>query len=113
MLSTPFLAGASLASTVARAGGLPGETQPALPASLSPSGKQAAAEKRAFQRAVTVHAAAAKASGFADGIEPGHDLAIAAEHARLQVGLKTAQRLAGHDVEFYRDQGAVRGIEDA
>src|SRR4051795_2962544 len=77
------------------------------------SRKQAAAEKRAFQRAVAVHAAAAETGGFAGGVEAGDDLAILAEHARVEVGLETAQRLAGQDVEFYCDQWAMRGIEDA
>ena len=65
-----------------------------------------------FQRAVAVHAAAAKTGGFADGVEPRDDLAILAEHAGIEIGLKTAERLAGEDVEFYRDQRPVRGIED-
>src|SRR5258708_1392573 len=78
-----------------------------------PPRKQAAAEKSAFQRAIAGHAAAAETGGFAGGVEAGHDLAIAAEHPRVEVGLESAQRLAGQDVEFYRDQRAVRGIENA
>src|SRR3954452_21489748 len=45
-------------------------------ASRIPARKQAAAEKRAFQRAVAVHAAAAETGGFAGGVEAGDDLAI-------------------------------------
>src|SRR5258708_35506275 len=60
--------------------------------------EQAAAEKRAFQRAGAVHAAAAKAGGTARGIKPRHDLAVAAEHAGIEIGLETAPRLAGQDV---------------
>jgi hypothetical protein len=36
-----------------------------------------------------------------------------AEHAGVQIGLETAQRLAGQDVQLHRDQRALRGIEDA
>src|SRR5258708_24514463 len=68
------------------------------------AGEQAAAEKRAFQRAVAVHAAAAKAACFAGGIKTRHGLAVPAEHTRAEIGLAAAQRLAGQDVEFYRDQ---------
>src|SRR5882757_6599779 len=61
------------------------------------AGEQAAAEEGAFQRAIAVHAAAAEASGFAGSVESGNDLAIVAEHARVQIGLEAAQRLAGQD----------------
>src|ERR1043166_5525811 len=77
------------------------------------SRKQAATEKRAFQRAVAVHAAAAETGGFAGGVKAGDDLAVLAEHARVEIGLESAQRLAGQDVEFYGNQRAVRGVEDA
>src|SRR5437879_11833762 len=53
--------------------------------------KQTPAEERAFQRAITVHAAAAKTGGFAGGVEAPDDLAIAPKHARVQIGLETAQ----------------------
>src|SRR5437763_9541428 len=61
--------------------------------------EQTAAEERAFQRAIAMHAAAAEARGFADRIEPGDDPAVLAEHPRVEIGLKAAQRLAGEDVE--------------
>src|SRR5437868_7405928 len=76
------------------------------------AGKQAAAEKSAFQRTVAVHAAAAKTGRFAGGVKPRHDLAVAAEHARVEVGLESAQRLAGHDIEFHRNQRPMGGIEN-
>src|SRR5579863_10406460 len=75
--------------------------------------EQAAAEERAFQRAIAVHAAAAEAGRLARGIEPRHDLAVLAEDARIEIGLETAERLAGQDIELHRDQGAVGGIENA
>src|ERR1043166_2626611 len=77
------------------------------------SRKQAATEKRAFQRAVAVHAAAAETGGFAGGVKAGDDLALLAEYARIEVGLETAQRFAGQDVEFDGNQRAMRGVEDA
>ena len=77
------------------------------------AGEQAAAEKRAFQRTIAVHAAAAETGRFAGGVEPRHDVAVAAEHAGVEVGLEAAQRLAGQDVELDRDQRAVGGIENA
>src|SRR5260370_17258222 len=75
-------------------------------------GKQSAAEEGAFQRAIAVHAAAAEAGGFAGRVKPRHDLAVAAEHAGVEVGLEAAQRLAGQDVEFYGNQRSVLGIEN-
>src|SRR5438477_4436773 len=81
------------------------------PSRISPR-EQAAAQERAFQRTVAVQAAAAEAGGFACGIKSADDLAVAAEHARVQVGLKTAQRLSRQDVELDRDQRAVVGIEN-
>src|ERR1700732_2959879 len=74
--------------------------------------EQAAAEKSPLQRAVTVHAAAAKAGRFADGVKPRHDLAVPAEYAGIKIGLETAERLAGQDIEFHRDQRAMGGIEN-
>src|SRR5437763_1863240 len=82
-------------------------------ASRIPARKQAAAEKRAFQRAVAVHAAAAETGGFAGGVEAGDDLAVVAEHAGVEVGLEAAERLAGEDVELDRDQRAMGGVENA
>src|ERR1700726_1222836 len=77
-----------------------------------PPREQAAAEKRAFQRAVAMHAAAAETGGFTGGVKPRHDLAFVPEHARIEVSFKTAQRLARENVELYRDQRTVGGIQD-
>src|SRR5438128_6793444 len=52
--------------------------------------KQTPAEKRAFQRAIAVHAAAAEAGGFAGRIESLNDLSVIAEHARGEIGFETA-----------------------
>ena len=60
-----------------------------------------------------MHAAAPEARGFADRIEPRHDLTVLAEHAGVKVGLEAAQRLARQDIELHCDQRTVRGIEDA
>lgn len=59
-----------------------------------------------------MHAAAAEAGGLADRVEPGNDLSFLAEHARVEIGLEAAQRLAGEDIELDRDQRPVRRIED-
>ena len=59
-----------------------------------------------------MHAAAAEARCFADRVEAGNDAALAAEHARVEIGLEAAERLAGEDVELDRDQRSVCGIED-
>src|SRR3984957_2288138 len=74
--------------------------------------EQATAEKSPFQRAITVHAAAAKAGGFTGGVKPRLDLAVVAEHARLQIGLEATQRLASEDIELHRNQRAMGGIEN-
>src|SRR5258708_10674827 len=60
--------------------------------------------RSALQRAIAVHAATAKTGGFAGGVKPRHDPAVAAEHAGVEVGFEAAQRLAGQDAEFHRDQ---------
>src|SRR3954464_3562576 len=75
--------------------------------------EQASSEEGAFQRTVAVHAAAAEAGGFTCGIKSPDDLAVVAEHARVEVGLETTQRLARQDVELDRDQRALFGIENA
>src|SRR5277367_547402 len=77
------------------------------------AGEQAAAEERAFQRAIAVHAAAAKAGDLADRIEAGDDGAAGAEDARVEISLEAAERLAGQDVEAHGDQRAMGGIENA
>jgi hypothetical protein len=77
-----------------------------------PPGEQAAAEERALQRPVSVHAAAAEAGDLARGIEAGKGLARCLEHARGQVRLQTAERLAGEDVQADGDQRAGVGVED-
>src|ERR1700730_5657657 len=75
--------------------------------------EQTPAQKRSLQRAIAVHAAAAESGGFAGRVEPPDDLAVASESARIEVGLETAKRLAGQDVELHRDQRSLFGIEDA
>lgn len=59
-----------------------------------------------------MHATAAKAGGLAGGVESRHDVAVAAEHTRVEVGLEATQRFPGQDVELDGDQGAVGGIEN-
>src|ERR1700754_1547763 len=76
------------------------------------SRKQTPAEERPFQGAIAVHAAAAETGGFARRIEALDDFAVGAEHARVEIGLKAAQRLAGQDVQLHGDQRPMRGIED-
>src|SRR6478752_4153964 len=78
-----------------------------------PAREQAAAEERAFQRTIAVHAAATEAGGFASGVKSLDDLAVRPEYPRVQIGLEATQRLARQDVELDRDQRAVVGIEDA
>src|SRR5689334_22226218 len=63
--------------------------------------EEAAAEERALERVVAHHPAAAEAVDLAGGVEPLERGAVAAQAASLQVGLQTAQRLAGQDVEAY------------
>src|SRR5258708_23557348 len=58
------------------------------------AGKQAATEKGALPRTLAVHAAAAKTGRLAGGLKPRHDLAVAAAHARVEVGLPAADRVA-------------------
>src|ERR1700676_5061748 len=76
------------------------------------AGEQAAAKKSPLQRAIAVHAAADEAGRFAGSVESRHDLAVLAEYAGIKIGLEATERLAGQDIEFDRDQRAMRGIEN-
>ena len=71
------------------------------------AGEDAAAQERALQRAVAVHAAAAEARHLARRIDVAERRAVGLEHARRQVGLQAAQRLARQDPEPHRDQRSV------
>ena len=98
-----------------RASAPPGRQATALAAAAAgiTAGKQAAAQEGAFQRPVAMHAAAAKAGGLAGGVQSRHDVAVAAEHPGVEVGLEAAQRFPGQDVELDGDQGAMSGVENA
>ena len=75
--------------------------------------EDAAAEERALQRAVAVHAAAAEAGDLAGGVQAGQRLAGVGQDAALQVGLQAAERLAREDVQLDGDQRAGVGVEQA
>ena len=60
-----------------------------------------------------MHAAAAKAGGFARRIEPGHRLGYLVQHARRQIRHQPAQRFPCQDVEPDGDQRPVGWVEDA
>ena len=66
------------------------------------AGEQAAAEERALERAVAVHPAAAEAGHLAGRVQAGQRLAVGAQHARGEVGLQAAERLAREDVQLAR-----------
>jgi hypothetical protein len=48
---------------------------------------------------------------FPSGIQPRHRLTVGSEHAAVEVGLQSAQRLARENVETDRDQGASVRVE--
>src|SRR5450759_2422731 len=73
------------------------------------SGKQAAAEEGAFQRAIAVHAAAAEAGCFARGVKPRHDPAVAAKDAGIEVGLEAAELLRVRMLSFTAIRGPWAG----
>src|SRR3990167_7335280 len=68
-----------------------------------PRGEDAAGQKRAFQRALAVGPAAAKAGGLAHAVQAGDGLARRVEHAALQVGAQAAQALAGDELHLNGD----------
>ena len=61
------------------------------------SGVDAAAQERAFQRVLAVHATTAEAGGLAAGVEPLEHRAIRMQAASRKVGFDAAERLAGED----------------
>src|SRR5205814_10733437 len=61
---------------------------------------------------LAVHAAAAEAGGLAGCVEARDRLAVLAQHARLEVGLDPAERLARHRLEPDRDQRAGVRVRD-
>src|SRR5215211_6075086 len=73
-------------------------------AARAAAGEETAAEEGALEGAVPVHPPAAEAGDLAGRVEPGQRLAVGAQHARLEVGLEAAERLAGEDVELHADQ---------
>src|SRR5699024_3748181 len=72
----------------------------------------AAAQERALERAVTVHAASSEAGDLAGGPQAWHHGAVGAPDPTVQVGLDAAEGLARDDVQPYRDEGAGAGVED-
>src|SRR5688500_1886914 len=66
------------------------------------SAVQAAAQEVARQRAASAHAAAAEAGQLASRVEPVQRLPLGRQHARAQVRLQTAERLAGEEVQAHR-----------
>src|SRR5438105_8530920 len=75
-------------------------------------GKDAAAEERAFERAITVHATAAKAAHLACCVETAERRAARREHMTVEIGLQTAERLARQDPEADRDERTGLGIRE-
>ena len=80
-------------------------------AARDPAGEQAAAEERALQGPVAVHAAAAEAGRLARRVEAGHRLPGGGQHPGGQVGVQAAEALAGQHVQPDRDQRAGRRVE--
>src|SRR3954465_5334298 len=64
-----------------------------------PAGEQAAAEERALQRPVAVHAPPAETGDLPGGVQAGERLTVGAQHPGLEVGLQAAEGLAGEQVE--------------
>ena len=58
-----------------------------------------------------MHAAAAEAGDLAGGVEAVERLLVDAEHLRSEVGVQTAERLAGEDVQLDARSAAGVGIE--
>ena len=73
----------------------------------------ATAQEGSFQRVLAVHSAAAEAGGLAAGIEARKHRAIGIEALAVEVGLQTAERLAGEELQAHRDKRAFGFIEDA
>src|SRR4051794_34452183 len=82
-------------------------------ATRDPAAEQASAEERALERAVAVDSAAAEAGDLARRVETGERIARGGQDAGVEVGLQTAERLAGEDGEPDGDQRAGVGVEDA
>ena len=77
------------------------------------AGKDAAAEEGAFERAIAVHPAAAKATHLARRIKTAKRRAARHEDATVEIGLETAERLARQDPEADRDERTGLRIGEA
>ncbi len=75
------------------------------------AGEDAAAEERAFERAIAVDAAPAEARNLARGEDVAERLPVRLEHAPGQICLEPAQRLARQRPQPYGDERSARGIE--
>ena len=59
-----------------------------------------------------VHAAATEPGDFTGGVQTGQHRAVGMQAAARQVGLDTAEGLAGQDPQPYGDQRAVLRVQD-
>lgn len=75
------------------------------------AGVDAAAQERAFQRVLAMHATTAEAGGLAAGVEPLEHGAVGVEAAAGKVGFDAAQRLAGEDFQAHGDERALGFVE--
>ena len=72
----------------------------------------AAAEEGPLQRILAVHAAATEPGDFTGGVQTGQHRTVGMQAAARQVGLDTAEGLAGQDPQPYGDQRAVLRVQD-
>src|SRR5579872_4835165 len=73
--------------------------------------EEASAQKCAFERPVTVHAATAETGDFPGREETGDGVAAGVEDASVQVHVESSQGLSGQDPQAHGDQRAVIIVE--
>src|SRR4029079_12003306 len=69
------------------------------------------AEERAFERAVSMDAAAAEAADLARRVQARQRAAVRAQRAAVEVRLDATERLAGEDAQSHSDERSGARIE--
>src|ERR1041385_9228849 len=76
-------------------------------------GKQTTAQESSLERAISVHAAAAKTRALPGRVEPWQWITIRREYARRKISLESAEGLSCEDRQPHGDQWTRIGIENA
>src|ERR1700722_2139047 len=76
-----------------------------------PAGENAPSQKTAFQGPIAMHTAAPEARRFTGGIKTVYASSHGVQYLSLQVGFQAAERLAGKNMQLYRNEWPRTGVE--